>query len=352
MPKLAPPPPVTLESWRTLLSLTAGLATLAPWKFAYDRDVVGLIDPLTGEKRIGSVLGNAGQVFAIVIYRRAGLRWILSLLDDVPDDLEDLNQADGMDCLKVELVPKRELTKEDLVVLKSTTFKPAGKGAVWPQFRSADPGWHPWYINQAEADQLLADLPRLLAFYKMFEEHPELFLDRAPTDIPFLPVTLPDRPLSPNDLDWQPLLPPPGTDSRSFQPADEKLDKLRVLKRLAESTFEFDCAFLAAGSFIENGRPCFGRFCLMVESRRGMVLGMSMQSGGLTPGEAAGRGLVESLLKAGCLPTQIVIGGSRFQNVLQPFCDKLQIKLTPASSLPALEQAVALLEQQMAGRIP
>jgi len=79
-----------------------------------------------------------------VIYRRAaGLRWILQMLGDTPA-VEDFNNADGLDCLKLELVSKRELEKADLAMLKAAGFKPAGKGVVWPQFRSADPGWHPW----------------------------------------------------------------------------------------------------------------------------------------------------------------------------------------------------------------
>ena len=163
MPKLAPPPPVAPESWRALLAAAIDFAALEPWAFARDRDPVGLLDPITGEIRIGHVLGNGGEVFAAVFYRRAGLRWILSMFGDTPDP-GDFNNADGMDCLKVEFVSKRELWKEDLAGLKAAGFKPAGNGPVWPQFRSSEPGWHPWHINQAEADQLVADLPRLTAF--------------------------------------------------------------------------------------------------------------------------------------------------------------------------------------------
>jgi hypothetical protein len=350
MPKLAPPPPVTRETWRALLAAAADFAALEPWEFAYDSDVVGLIDPATGETRIATVLGNAGEVFVAVFYRRpAGLRWILQMLDDTPDP-EDLNSADGIDCLKLEFVPKRELWKEDLAMLKTIGFKPAGKGCVWPQFRSADPGWHPWHINQAEAGQLLADLPRLTAFCKLFEEHPELFDDRAPAEIPFLPTVLPDRPLTPKDLDWRPLLLPPVTGLDPFQAPADQLEQLRVLKRTPGMTCEFDSTLLPGGSFVENGRPCFGRVSLLVETGRGLVLGMDVQSGALTPGEAAGRSLLKSLLMAPSLPGEICIGGSRLQPVLQPLCDALQIQLWPASSLPALEEAVASLSQQMLGR--
>jgi hypothetical protein len=348
MPKLAPPPPVALETWRSLLAAAADFAALEPWKFTYDSDAVGLIDPVTGETRIATVLGNAGEVFAAVFYRRAGLRWILAMLGDTPDP-ENFNNADGIDCLKLEFVPKRELEKEDLAMLKAAAFQPSGKGAVWPQFRSAEPGWHPWHINQAEAVQILADLPRLTAFCKMSGEHPGLFDGRPPTEIPFLPAALPDRPLTPKDLDWRPLLPPPVAGLEPFQARAEQLEKLRALKRAPGMACEFDSTLTPGGSFLENGRPCFGRISLLVERKNGLVFGTNVQSGALTPGEAAGRGLVEALLMAGNLPGEIFIGGSRLQPVLQPLCDELQIQLCPASSLPALEEAVAAMSQQMFG---
>ena len=148
--QLAPPPSVAPETWRALSAAAKSFAALKPWETIYDSNVVGLTDPVTGEARIGCVLGNAGQVFGAVFYRRpAGLRWILNILDEAPDE-PDLACAEGIDCLKLEFVPKRELEKEDLAVLQAAGFKPAGRGSVWPQFRAAEPGWHPWFINQAE----------------------------------------------------------------------------------------------------------------------------------------------------------------------------------------------------------
>src|SRR5207248_406462 len=160
MPKFAPPPPLAPETWRALLDAATKFAALKPWKTVSDREVVGVIDPATQETRIGVVLGNAGQIFAAVFYRRAaGLRWILQMLDD-PSGWENLDRADELDALKVEFVPKRELWSEELAALTLAGFKPSGKSSIWPQFRSAEPGWHPWFINQTEAAQLLADLPR------------------------------------------------------------------------------------------------------------------------------------------------------------------------------------------------
>ena len=346
MPKFAPPPKVAPESWRALIAAAADFAALEPWEFAADNDPVGLVDPVTGETRIGHVLGHAREVFAGVFYRRAGLGWILSMLGDGSEP-EDLNTVEGMDCLKIEFVGKRELWKEDLAMLKAAGFKPAGKGAVWPQFRSSEPGWHPWHLNQTEADQLLADLPRLTAFCKMFEQHPRLFENRVASEIPFLPAALPDRPLTPADLDWRPLVPPPLTRMEPFQAAAASLEKLRALQRVPGLACEFDCTLMPGGSFIENGRPCFGRFSLLVETRRGTAVGVDVQSGALAPGEAAGRALVKGLLAAGFLPEKIVIGGGRLQGALQPLCDELGIQLLVAATLPALEQALDFLGSRM-----
>ena len=72
MPKFAPPPPVTPETWRALLAVAADFAELKPWEFMYDSDVVGLIDPVTGETRIGCVLGAAGKYIRRRILSPAG----------------------------------------------------------------------------------------------------------------------------------------------------------------------------------------------------------------------------------------------------------------------------------------
>lgn len=347
MPKFAPPPSVTPESWGKLLGAAAELIALAPWEYAYDTDVIGLINPISGETRIGCILGNGDEVFAAVIYRRKGVSWLLSMLD-APEGFDDFGNIEGIDCLKVEFVPKRELMKEDLALLKAAAFKPVGRGAVWPQFRSAESGWHPWHLNQTEAEQLIADLPRMTAFYSLLETHPDLYDGRAPTEVPFLPVTMPSCPLQPEDLDWRPLLlPPPTLDP--FRPDNGTLSRLHALKRLSDCTCEFNSVIVPGASFMESGRPCFGRCCLLVENRNGLVVGSTILSGALPSGEGAGRGLAETLLAGGILPGEIVIAGSRFQSVLQPLCDELKIRLSLAPSLPALEEALASLIQHLSG---
>ena len=347
MPRMSPPPPVHDETWRALLAAAAEFSTAELWEFMSDSDLVGLVDPVTGEKRIGSVLGNARQVFAAIFYRRAGVRWVLEMSSGEKDP-HTLDATEGMDCLKLEFVPKKELWKEDMARLNAAGFKPAGRGAKWPQARASEPGWHPWHVTQTEAEQLLADLPRLLAFGRLYKTEPELYEGRALEEIPFLPATLPPRLLTLDDLDWRPILLPPEPEKVFRIPPDE-LEKLLRLPVLPGVQFEFDATVMPGMSLLENGRPCFGRIGLLVESRRGLILSTEIKAGATPAVEAAGRALVKGLLLAGARPERLLIGGMALDPVLRPLCDALKIKLQPASALPALDEAMAALGQRFGG---
>lgn len=228
MSKHPPVPTVELPIWRALLSMAEDLERWAPWEFASDLDCVGLLDAEDGDYRFAHVLGNAGEVFGALIYRWRGIAWLLKALRE-DFDPHDLSALEEMDCLKLEFVPKRELAKEDLAVLKAAGFKPRGRGSRWPQFRSTLPGWHPWHIDPSEADQLVQDLPRLMAFLKLLESDLSLFDERSDDELPFLPAKLPGRPLVLDDLSWRRCVRLPDPPLPSFDPPPSELDPLRSL---------------------------------------------------------------------------------------------------------------------------
>jgi len=180
------------------------------------------------------------------------------------------------------------------------------------------------------------------------EENPELFDDRAVTEIPFLPAQMPARALRPDDLEWRPVVHLPET-SQAFHPSTEDVERLLKLQRSPGAVFEYASTLMPGASFIEQGRPCFGRLSLLVETGGGMIVGTEFGSGAVAAGEAAGRDLVKGLLKAGVLPEKLMIGGSQLQPVLAPLCEALHIKLRAASRLPALDQAMEALTQRFAG---
>src|SRR5436190_1548345 len=134
MPKLFPPS-LRPEISQPLLAACDLIASIAPWEFMSDLEIIGMRDEATGELYVASILGTLGTMFAVVIYRHdAGHRWIRNIIASReapgPETLED------MDCLKVEWCRKNELQKSDLDTLTAAGYKPKGKGPVWPRFES------------------------------------------------------------------------------------------------------------------------------------------------------------------------------------------------------------------------
>ncbi len=346
MSSSAPPPPILPETSRSLLAATRELAELAPWRFATDSQPVGLRDPATGEARIGCIFGRAREVFAAVFYRRRGVAWYLSMLAGDGDSgiKED---GEGFDCLKVGWVTKKELWKEDLAALKEADFKPKGTGHVWPMFRSVGIGWQPWFIDPAEANQLLADLPRLTAFYRLLEKHPDLFAGRSAREIPFVPLALPDRPLEPKDLGWEPMVPAPEPEPFPYLATLDELSALRGLGRLPELELEFAARIVFGASFLEAGRPCLARLALLVERQEGFVVGTVLESAALDPIDMAGRALVELLVKAGVLPGVLLVRNPRYPPAFAELCSPLGIRIRLAKDLPKLEECFAGISQAL-----
>ena len=330
---------------KALLAATTEFAAAIPWELMADCDLVGLTDSKTEEIRLASVLGNGGEVFGAAFYRRpAGLHWILNAVDKL-ESWADLDAMEGMDCLKVELISKRFMLKEDLNLLKTLNFKPAGKGLVWPQFQSTAPGWLPWFIDQTEAEQLLADIPRLTKFHELFCRNPGLFKNRLDDKIPMLPNPMPDRPLVEADLEWRSFLSIPAP-YEPFRASDQQLTQLKSLKREPKVSWEYGCKIMP-GSVLENGRPCFGRVSLIVEHQRGLVLGNELSLATAPLSESVGQGLATALVKNGFLPGKLLIDDLRLEPILQPFCAALQIKLLLAYDLDFLTEATDSLADFM-----
>jgi hypothetical protein len=329
-----------------LLAVTTEFAAAKPWLDMADSDVVGLADPVTGETRLACILGNAREVFGVAIYRRqTGVRWLINALNG-DADCSDLDNAALVDALKIELVPKREMHKEELSRLKALDFRPAGKGLVWPQFQSVQPGWLPWFIDQAEAEQLLADAPRLTSFATLFRLHPDLFDNHPPGEFPFLPNPMPDRPLQLEDLDWRPIIPQPGVFD-SFKASAEQLNQLHALKRDARAAYEYGSRVVSGSSVLVDGRRSYSRVSLLVENRRGLVLGFDLSLASHPFEETVGAGLVKTLLASGALPKTLFIDDKKLEPILVPLCKQLNIELLLSKKLPGLADAQASLSGYM-----
>jgi hypothetical protein len=324
-----------------LFRAAAQLAELEPWQFASDAELFGVADPASSQVRIGHVLGNGGMVYGVVIYRNGGIRWVLSMLGDDRGDGVDVSPdaaLEAMDFVKLEWVHKRDLEKEDLAALAASGIKVNKRGAVWPQFRSGKPGWHPWHIDAQEARQLHSDLLQLTALVRLYKSHPGLFEGRAPSEVPFLRGEVPNRELSLDDLKWISVVPPHDKSLGTAVVDEMDLKRLNSLKKEPGRSFDFDARLLPEASFLKDGRPCFGRMALLVESDSGVVADFELQAGDTPTPQAVVSALVLLLLKVGIRPARLNVKHSRFTPGLESLCLKLGIQLVPAEEVPLLDE--------------
>src|SRR3989442_7497187 len=97
--KSSSPPGLPAGIARPLIEAAQSVATIAPWEFMSDLELIGLRDEAGDELHVASVLGRLGTLFGIVIYRHdTGLRWIHSVVASrsAPAPLSGLEE---MDCL-------------------------------------------------------------------------------------------------------------------------------------------------------------------------------------------------------------------------------------------------------------
>jgi hypothetical protein len=105
-----------------------------------------------------------------------------------------------MNCVKMELCLKPELTKADLARLNVVAFKPRGKGKIWPIFQTMRPSWAPSPASPGEAVQLTEDLKKVSRFVAWFEHSEDTYYARSGDELPV--VRLGDGPLRSQEIEW------------------------------------------------------------------------------------------------------------------------------------------------------
>lgn len=340
-----PIPAVSPETRRQLLAAAAAFGGLAPWTWMRDAELVGLRHPTTGEPLLCSVLGRLKQVFALLVYRRdTGRRWILNtiLRDGDAGGLEDGESAFEQDCVKVEFVTRRDLDETDRATLAAAGFAPAEKrGRVWPAFRSLVPGGHPWHVTQAEAELLRHALPRVAAVAALCRHAPELEIDLGGRGVPFVPADFDpaQRALHPEDLDWQPQIPPPEPQPPLAMLEDEELEQLAALPRAAGFRLELDL-FYSALAVVGKERPYFPKAVMAVDRATGLIVAFRLaEAGDLEGAVALGNAFAATLRQLGHRPQSIEVQRSRVAQMLTAVAGRLGIPVRQVEELPTLNAA-------------
>lgn len=331
---------------KELVAQAVEFRRLAAWEFLYDSELLGLHDEGAGAVRLGSILGQMGQVFGLAVYHgKVGVGWILrTLARDASEGLPDLEEAYEQECWKLEFVTEVELGEEDRQLLTAAGFQPVPEEdpevPLWPQFRSFLPGYVPWILSEPEAAQFVADLARINAFLRMVAEDLSL-LDHEDNAIPFLPAT--DAPLIPASVQWHELRVPPKPEPTLPDVEPEVLEALRQLPTATHIVLEVDERWFPSAMQAEP-RPFFPLLFAVVDGRAGTALAMDVadsRAGGKE--ELLHIAFLAFLKRVGCLPGQVRVFREELAAVLEPLGEELGFLVSRREELPLLEEAVASL---------
>lgn len=158
-----------LNAWERAYALAERVKELAPWQWMSDTDHIAFRDSSDGETRFISVMGNAGEHYAIVVYTNAeALFSILDFLQD-PGSRSDVILETAQ--LQLSFEDRDYLSREDRAILKQLGRRYRGRNA-WPCFRSFVPGFFPWYVAPDELDLLCLAAEQVLEVAPRFEHDP------------------------------------------------------------------------------------------------------------------------------------------------------------------------------------
>ncbi len=138
------------NTWRRLFQGSSELYKMAPWKVMGDQHIFGMVDPVTGQKCYGTVMGHMGSYFAFALYRgKAGYKSMLELLTE--EESSDPESAlYEQDCLMVAFEKEEEADGEDIALMESQAKDLVDIDRI-PGFRSYRQAMMPWVIDEAEA---------------------------------------------------------------------------------------------------------------------------------------------------------------------------------------------------------
>lgn len=337
----------TLEEWKRLYAVAKQVKELAPWEWMMEDDVFGVQNPESGEIGFISVMGAAGEHFAVALYPGAEALYDFleleeqgreGLLGDVaPDRILEIPQ------LQASFEDREQLQKEDREVIKKLNLKFRGQNE-WPMFRSYAPGMFPWFVSSDEARFLTFALEQLLEVAPRLQDDNESLFGEGDDD--FL-IRTPRR--ENNRIIWEDKITHiPEPEKKTVTPAPLDAKQIEALKRLpkAENVIEAELSMLPTPVREKKERPYFPYLLMIADAQSGMILASDM----LQPMPSLDamkaelpRKLAANLSKFGVVPDTIAVRNETIADLLSPLAAELDIQIIKSRVLPAVDRALEFM---------
>lgn len=328
------------EESQKLYEIAGRIKELAPWQWMEESQIFGVKNPESGELGFVSIMGMAGEYFAVSVYRGAeGLYGFWDMADAGPEvDPQVLLEIPQ---LQASFEDRAETAKRDRDLMKQLGLKFRGAKA-WPLFRSYASGYMPWYLTAEETRFLTYALEQTLEVAPRVRDNPDLLWgqnDAVDGDY-LVRVAQPAK----GGLVWaDQMMPVPEPEPPQIRIMMDTR-AIALLKNLPSSRLELEVDFFSMPTPVqEKGeRPYFPFMLLMVDGNLGVIVGFAMMPRTDTREMLWGQIPLEVVRKLAELqerPKEIRVASELLANLLGPVGRELSCPITLAERLPRLRQA-------------
>lgn len=168
--------------WHEFYQTATRFRDLKPWIWCADSDLFGVQNPETGEIGWCCIMGQAGEHFALAVYRgAAGLESYYNLFDSVEmedENPEMMNIRLRQDCWMIAFENADMVSREQKQLLKDLKLSFRGAGQ-WIVAESYDPGLAPWPIAEKDLPFLMQCLEQAMEVALRYKDDPGLLEQEA-----------------------------------------------------------------------------------------------------------------------------------------------------------------------------
>ena len=321
----------TREQWLALHDAFRRYCEAEPWEFLANEDLPVVEDPAGRYQGYCVVLGDGDMVG--VYLGDVGLSNYLSTISD-EDEADEQAMLERQLSLSAMLADREELEPEERRIIRDLGLRYRGRGR-WPMFRSARPGYWPWFLSGDEARFLTIALDNVRdVAERMVRGELDLYDGQSQG---LVLARVPEG--SGWKDEWRRVAPP------VLPKADNSVDGER-LRLIRESTPAGSAAWEVTVSYvpalIRNGkgdRPYMPTLVMVVDHDSELVLACRVL--GETPSAAERQEpVLELLTDQGSLPELLVCDGNGTAELMDPIAADLGIALYvgPTTVLDALKE--------------
>lgn len=333
------------EECRPLYELMTQIKQMAPWEWMTEADIFGVQGPGAQEPDFVSVMGMAGEHYAIALYMgvRAMFQFWYFEQNQAHASPEDLLQIPQ---LQASFEDREILNQRDRDQLKALGIKVRGRKA-WPQLRSYRPGLVPWHLEVAEVERLHIALEQLLVVAPRFKANPKV-IHVAGQNRFFVRVAKTEGAAIVWQDEVQTITKAPEV-TIQFTMDMELLAAVQALPRV-KNTLEVDLFWMPTPIHERGERPYFPFNLLVGESKSGVILGTELLQP-LPSLEAMWANvplhIVRLLSEVGVIPAALHVSSPLLTQLLSPLQEELGLQVKLKKRLPMLDNAKTELLQMM-----